>query len=439
MRNHRAFGTDTDMTGARLCGAVLAAGWGGIGCLLAPALRLNLSRRLKRGRETPASLPQRRGVASMGRPPGPLVWLHAASVGESIAVLPVIGQLLAISPSHHILVTTGTVTGASILHARLPGMDGHERVLHQFAPLDVPHWVARFVDFWRPDAAALVESELWPNLIATCRRRRIPLALLNGRLSDRSLARWGKARCLLGRMLSSFAWVMARSPEDGRRLRLGGAGRIDLVADLKDAAAPLPYDPAQLDLIRHHLAGRPVWVAASTHQGEEAEIIAASVIIRQAMPDALTIIIPRHPERGAAIAALAAHPPRRAAGQFPTTQDGIWICDTLGETGLFFALGAPVFMGNSLPGCTGGGHNPIEPARAGCPIATGPKTGNFRQAYARLGDRVHNVRTARDIAPWVITQLRHPGRDSIVAPDPSPSDPDIARQVALAIVALGQR
>ncbi|GCE89553.1 3-deoxy-D-manno-octulosonic-acid transferase [Komagataeibacter diospyri] len=428
-----------DMTGARLCGAVLAAGWWGVASLLPPVLRLNLSRRLKRGREIPASLPQRRGIAGMSRPHGPLVWLHAASVGESIAVLPVISQLLAARPFHHILITTGTVTGAEILHARLPGMDGHERVLHQFAPLDVPHWVTRFVDFWRPDAAALVESELWPNLFATCRRRRIPLALLNGRLSDRSLARWGKARCLLARMLSTFTWVMARSPEDARRLRQGGARRIDLIADLKEAATPLPCDPAQLELIRRHLGGRPVWVAASTHPGEEAEIIAASAIIRQAVPDVLTIIIPRHPERGADIAALADYPPRRAAGRFPTTRDRIWICDTLGETGLFYALGAPVFMGNSLSGCTGGGHNPVEPARAGCPIATGPKTGNFRQAYARLGDRVHNVHTARDIARWVITQLRHPDRGSGTSPDTAPSNPDMARQVALAILALGQR
>ncbi|GBQ38198.1 3-deoxy-D-manno-octulosonic acid transferase [Komagataeibacter europaeus] len=432
--------TRPDMTGARLCGAVLGAGWWGVASLLAPVLRHNLSRRLKRGKETPASLPQRRGIASMGRPHGPLVWLHAASVGESISVLPVISQLLAISPSHHILVTTGTMTGAEILHARLPGIDGHERVLHQFAPLDVPRWVARFADFWRPDAAALVESELWPNLIATCRRRRIPLALLNGRLSDRSLARWGKARCLLARMLSTFTWVMARTPEDARRLQHGGAERIDMIADLKDAAAPLPCNPADLAAIGRTLGGRPVWVAASTHQGEETEILAASIIIRQAVPDALTIIIPRHPEHGADIGALADRPlPRRAAGQFPTARDAVWICDTLGETGLFYALGAPVLMGNSLPGCAGGGHNPVEPARAGCPIATGPKTGNFRQAYARMGQRIHYVHTARDIAQWVITQLRHPDRDGVLAPDPSPPDPDIARQVALAILTLGQR
>ncbi|WP_010507813.1 3-deoxy-D-manno-octulosonic acid transferase [Komagataeibacter europaeus] len=432
--------TRPDMTGAGLCGAVLAAGWWGIASLLAPFLRLNLSRRLERGKEIPASLPQRRGIAGVDRPHGPLIWLHAASVGESISVLPVISQLLTISPSLNILVTTGTITAAEILHARLPGANGHERVLHQFAPLDVPRWVARFVDFWRPDAAALVESELWPNLIAACRRRRIPLALLNGRLSDRSLAGWGKARCLLARMLSALAWIMARTPEDARRLQYGGARRIDMIADLKDAAAPLPCNPADLAAIERALAGRPVWVAASTHQGEEAEILAASTIIRQAVPDALTIIIPRHPERGADIAALADHaPPRRAAGQFPTARDIIWICDTLGETGLFYALGTPVLMGNSLPGCAGGGHNPVEPARAGCPIATGPETGNFRQAYARMGQRIHYVHTARDIAQWVVMQLRHPDRGSTPFPDPSPSDPDIARQVALAILALGQR
>ncbi|MBV0887318.1 3-deoxy-D-manno-octulosonic acid transferase [Komagataeibacter oboediens] len=433
--------THRDRMGTGPCGAVLAAAWWGVASLLPPFLRLNLRRRLTRGRETSDSVPQRRGIASLAsRPPGPLIWLHAASVGESVALLPVISQLLAISPTHTILVTTGTVTGAGIMQARLPGLHGHERVIQQFAPLDVPRWVARFLDFWRPDVAALVESELWPNLIASCRRRHIPLALLNGRLSDRSLARWGMARCLLARILSAFSWVMARSPEDAQRLRLGGAARIDLVADLKEAAPALPYDPSALDEIHHHLAGRPVWVAASTHRGEEAGILAASHLVRHTVPDALTIIIPRHPERGTEIETLAGHPlPRRAEGQFPTDHDAVWICDTLGETGLFYALGAPVLMGNSLPGCAGGGHNPAEPAHAGCTIASGPQTGNFRQAYARMGTRVHYVRTAQDIAQWVIAHMGQRGSDNTVPTVASPSDPDIARQVAGAIVAMAGR
>ncbi|GBR22129.1 3-deoxy-D-manno-octulosonic-acid transferase [Komagataeibacter nataicola NRIC 0616] len=422
---------------------MLGAGWHGLSTLLAPILRVNLRRRLAHGKETPASLPQRRGLASRPRPPGLLAWLHAASVGETVALMPVVQHLLDLDPTLHVLITTGTVTGNAILHDRLPAMTGQDRVMTQFAPLDVPCWGARFLDYWRPDVGALVESELWPNLIAACHARHVPLALLNGRMSDRSLASWRRAACLLARMLSTFAWVMARSAEDAARLQHGGATRIDLIADLKDAAPPLPHDPAALAELRTCLAGRPVWVAASTHPGEDATIIAASALVRQVVPDALTILIPRHPERGTDIAALTSPaPPRRALGQAPTAQDGLWICDTLGEMGLFLALGAPVLMGNSLPGCAGGGHNPLEPARAACPVASGPRIGNFRQAYARMEDSVRFVETAQDIAQWLIPLLQSPDarhKAGECARQHALPDPTLARNIAHALLALGLR
>ncbi|MGS0647892.1 3-deoxy-D-manno-octulosonic acid transferase [Komagataeibacter melomenusus] len=427
----------------RLCGAVLGAGWHGLSTLLAPALRVNLRRRLARGKETRASLPQRRGWATRARPPGLLAWLHAASVGETVALLPVVEHLLGADPALHVLVTTGTVTGSAILHERLPAIAGQDRVITQFAPLDVPRWGARFLDYWRPDVGALVESEFWPNLIAACHARKMPLALLNGRMSDRSLASWRRAACLLARMLSAFAWVMARSTEDAARLRHGGATRIDLIADLKDAAAPLPQDPAAGRRLHALLGSRPVWVAASTHEGEDATIIAASALVRQAVPDALTILIPRHPERGADIASLVdPAAPRRALGQAPAAQDGLWVCDTLGETGLFFALGAPVMMGNSLPGCAGGGHNPLEPARAGCPIASGPRVSNFRQAYARMADCVQSVETPPDLARWLIPLLQNPeARHKAGARARQHAQPDstLARRIAHALLALVPR
>ncbi|GBQ51902.1 3-deoxy-D-manno-octulosonic acid transferase [Komagataeibacter sucrofermentans] len=427
----------------RLCGAVLEAGWYGLSSLLAPVLRINLRRRLAHGKETPASLPQRRGLANRPRPPGVLAWLHAASVGETVALLPVVEHLLDADPTLHVLVTTGTVTGSAILHDRLPAMAGQDRVITQFAPLDVPRWGARFLDYWHPDVGALVESELWPNLIAACHARHMPLALLNGRMSDRSLASWRGAACLLARMLSTFAWVMARSAEDAARLQHGGATRIDLIADLKDAAPPLPHDSAELARLQTVLAGRPIWVAASTHPGEDATIIATSALVRQAMPDALTILIPRHPERGTDIAALASpYAPRRALGQTPAAQDGLWICDTLGEMGLFFALGAPVLMGNSLPGGTGGGHNPLEPARAGCPVASGPRIGNFRQAYARMEDSVQFVETPPDIAQWLIPLLQSPEachKAGARARRHALPDPTLAQNIAHALLALGPR
>lgn len=433
--------TRAHMTGQSLCGALLGAGWWGVASLLAPLLRVNLRRRARRGREIVACLPQRRGIAGQKRPTGRIIWLHAASVGENVAIVPVIGRLVASHPQLHVLVTTGTVTGADVLMTRLANMPGHERVIHQFAPLDVPRWVERFLAHWRPDVAALVESELWPNLINACQHRHIALALVNGRMSDRSLAGWRRARCLLRRMLSAFAWVMARSTEDAGRLMHGGASRIALVADLKDAAAPLPCNPAELARLRHRLAGRPVWVAASTHPGEEATFMEAAELVRHAVPDALGILIPRHPERGTEIAAMSAPvPPRRALEQWPAAHDGLWIADTLGETGLFYSLAAPVVLGNSLPGCEGGGHNPNEPARMGCPIAHGPQTSNFRAAYARLGNSVRCVNTAADIAAWVIPLLQQPvtaralgaRTRALAAPDP-----EIADRVARALVALG--
>ncbi|GBQ11174.1 3-deoxy-D-manno-octulosonic acid transferase [Komagataeibacter rhaeticus] len=433
--------TRMHITGRDLCAALLGAGWWGLASLLAPVLRANLRRRARRGREIAACLPQRRGIASRSRPAGRLIWLHASSVGENVAIIPVIGQLLINDPSVHVLVTTGTVTGAEVLVARVADMAGHGRVIHQFAPLDVPRWVARFLDSWRPDVAALVESELWPNLIAACQHRQIALALVNGRLSDRSLAGWRRAHCLLRRMLSAFGWVMARSMEDAGRLEQGGASRIDLVADLKDAAPPLPCNPAELAALRHGLAGRPVWIAASTHQGEEPVLIAAAELVRQAVPDALAIIIPRHPDRGTEIATMATPaPPRRALEQWPSIHDGVWIGDTLGETGLFYGLGAPVLLGNSLPGCTGGGHNPAEPAHMGCPIATGPQTGNFRAAYARLGDCARRVHTAQDIAAWVIPLLQQPASARALGARTSrlaAPDPEVARRVAHALLAPG--
>ncbi|AZV38084.1 3-deoxy-D-manno-octulosonic acid transferase [Komagataeibacter xylinus] len=435
--------TQRPATRGRLCGALLGAGWHGLSALLAPVLRLNLRRRLARGKETRDSLPQRRGLATRPRPPGLLVWLHAASVGETVALLPVIEQLLDAASAPHVLVTTGTVTGNAILHDRLPAMAGQEWVIAQFAPLDVPRWGARFLDYWRPDVGALVESELWPNLIAACHARHMPLALLNGRMSDRSLAHWRRAACLLARMLSAFTWVMARSAEDAARLQQGGATRIDLIADLKDAAPPLPHDPTALAELQAMLAGRPVWVAASTHEGEDAAIIAASALVRQMVPDALTILIPRHPERGADIAAHApSSPPRRALGQAPTAQDGLWICDTLGEMGLFLALGAPVLMGNSLPGCAGGGHNPLEPARAGCPVASGPLIGNFRQAYGRMADSVRFVETPADITQWLIPLLQNPDachKAGAYAKQHALPDSALVRRIAHALLALDPR
>jgi len=344
--------------------------------LAAPLLRWNLRRRVGRGKEEAARLPEREGFAAT-RPPGRLIWLHAASVGESLSILPLIEALAARDPALTVLVTTGTVTSARLLPQRLPEhLRG--RLLHRFAPLDVPEWVGRFLDGWRPDAAGFVESELWPNMLSACAARGIPLALLNARISQRSARRWGRlAPEFAGRLLGHFALIMPRSAEDAERLAALGAPSLTPAGDLKLAAAPLPADDAALAALRAAIGPRPVLLAASTHPGEEAQIIAASALVRKGFPDLLTIIAPRHPERGAAIADA----PRRSLGALAGAGP-LYIADTMGELGLFYRVASMAFIGGSL--VPHGGQNPLEAARLGCPVIFGPDMANFRDATAAL-------------------------------------------------------
>ncbi|GAA4499673.1 glycosyltransferase N-terminal domain-containing protein [Gluconacetobacter tumulicola] len=385
--------------------------WAGLATLLAPALTLLLHRRLARGKEVRGRQRERMGLTARPRPAGRLVWLHAASVGETLSILPVITELLARAPDLHVLVTTATVTAANLLEQRLAGTAEGARVIHQFVPLDVPRWIGRFLRHWRPHAVALTESELWPNLIEACHRAGIPLALLNARLSDRARAGWSRLPGLADRMLGRFTWIAARSDLDAARLRALGATRIDIPGDLKNAAPPLPADPDTIDQLRTLLADRPVWLAAATHEGEEEQVADAARQLRARHPDLLTIIVPRHPERGPAIAETLGNAPRRAAGQEPGPNDSFWICDTLGELGLFYRVVPIVFIGNSLPGPgRRGGHNPLEPARFGTALATGPLTENFLDAFARLGDAVRVVPDAGALAEWIHIMLADPAR-----------------------------
>ena len=386
--------------------ALLSAGWTIAATLLAPALRLNLRNRAARGREIAARLPERRGIDPTPRPPGPLLWMHAASVGETISILPVLDALRHCA---NVLLTTGTVTSQALLDQRLAeqGLTGH--VLHRFAPLDVPAWVSRFLSHWRPDAAAFIESELWPNQIAACRTRGIPLMLVNARMSDRSFSLWRRVPGLARHIISGFTRIQARNEQDAARLRALGAARVDCPGDLKFAAPPLPVDQAELDRLRIALAGRPVWLAASTHPGEEALVAAAHHAVARSHPGLLTIIVPRHPDRGAALAAEL-QAPRRIAGQ-PPPPEGLWIADTLGELGLWYRLAPIAFVGRSLIP-PGGGQNPLEPARLGCAIAVGPHTSNFTDHVALLRDSggIVEIADAADLARFVRAMLDDPAR-----------------------------
>ncbi len=389
-----------------MCGLTRAAacGWAATASVLAPGLRWHLRRRAAKGKEIAARLPERRGIDPSPRPAGRLLWLHAASVGETVSVLPVLAHLPA---GVSVLLTTGTVTSAELAGRMLAGMGLADRVRHRFAPLDVPAWVGRFLDHWRPDAAAFVESELWPNQIAACRRRRIPMMLLNARLSAASFAWWRRAPGFARAVIGGFSRIQARGEEDAARFRALGAMRVETPGDLKLAAPRLAVDEIALDGLRAALAGRPVWVAASTHPGEEALIADVHARLAPHHPGLLTIIAPRHPERGAALAA-ALGAPRRGAGDAPPPA-GVWLADTLGEMGLWYRLAPIAFVGRSLL-APGGGQNPLEPARLGCAIAAGPHTGNFQEHVALLcqADAMRIVDTPDALAGFVAAMLADP-------------------------------
>ncbi len=346
----------------------------GVGRLAPPVARLALLRRRARGKEHPERYRERMGQPRRDRPDGALIWLHAASVGESQSALPLIGRLLARLPAAHIMVTSGTVTSAKLMDERLP-----ERAFHQFVPIDSPAWVRGFLNHYRPDLALWVESELWPTLLAETAQRGIPAVLLNGRLSERSFRRWRRFPGAARRLIRSFDPVMAQSEADAERFRRLGAARVEVPGNLKMAAAPLPADPAALAEIGQATAGRPVWLAASTHPGEEEAVAEAHRAVRRQFGDALLILVPRHPERGPAMAdelRRAGHSVGlRSAGDAPGGEREIYIADTLGELGLFYRAAPIAFVGGSL--APHGGQNLIEPAQLDCAILHGPNVGNF--------------------------------------------------------------
>ena len=348
----------------------------------AALIRLYLLRRRQQGKEHMERFSERLGRAGQPRPAGPLVWLHGASVGEALSALPLIDGLLLRRPEISILFTTGTVTSASILESRLP-----PRVMHQFVPVDRMPWVTAFLDHWRPDLAVWLESELWPNTLAALAARRIPALLVNGRMSEASCGRWKRwAPATVRYLLATFTACLAQTAADAERLRHLGASDATCVGNLKAAAPPLPTNEAELAALSAALDGRPRWLAASTHLGEEALMGRVHEVLATRHPGLLTLIVPRHAQRGAAIAeALRAQGlavARRAAGEPIAADTDIYVADTMGELGLFYRLSEIAVLGKSLIGR--GGQNPLEAARLGCAVLYGPHMGNFPEVTATM-------------------------------------------------------
>jgi 3-deoxy-D-manno-octulosonic-acid transferase len=355
---------------------------------LAPWL---LDRRAARGKEDAARVRERLGHAGLPRPDGPLVWLHGASVGETLSLLPLIGWLRMQRPDLTLLVTSGTATSADLLARRLPA-----GVIHQYAPIDAPGAVRRFLAHWRPGLVVLAEGEIWPNLIGQTKAAGAKLALVSARMTASSAAGWAKLPKSAKAVFGAFDAVLAQDGASARRLTVLGAGD-DGRLNLKLAGEALPVDPAALKAIAAAAGKRPILLAASTHRGDEAMVLDAYA---QADPDhrALLVIAPRHPARAQDVVDLARDEGFTAAlqSETPFGRAEVQVIDTLGELGPWFAAAALAYVGGGLSDRIGG-HNPLEAARLDCAVVSGPCVGNWASVYEALGDSAVTVRDVGDL------------------------------------------
>src|SRR6476661_2089924 len=290
---------------------------------LAPAV---IKRRLKLGKEDPERVSERRGMSADVRPTGPLVWIHGASVGEVLAAAALIERLRALNI--RILLTSGTVTSAAIVAKRFP-----PDIIHQYVPYDSPRYVARFLDHWQPSLALFIESDLWPNLILQSAARRLPMVLINGRMSHRSFPRWRRVHGTISVLLEKFDVCLAQSQTDAERFAALGCRNVIATGNLKlDVPAP-PADSAKLERLMSVTRGRPIIVAASTHPGEEEILLDAHRVLAGFFPSLLSVIVPRHPARGEAIArsiaASGLHVAQRSREELPTATTDIYVADTM--------------------------------------------------------------------------------------------------------------
>ena len=337
-----------------------------------PLFNALLSSRARKGLELPERLPERRGVAGLTNPGGPLVWVHAASVGEAQSALILVTRLREKNPGLHILMTTGTVSSAGLMQKNLP-----PGVIHQFYPLDHPGWTKSFLDHWRPSLVLWMESELWPNMLAEIKKRGIPAVLVNARLSDRSFRRWSWVRSSAREILSAFKLVLAQGESEAARYKTLGASAAFATGNLKYSAAPLRFNDTDLQILAAAIGARPLWLYASSHKGEEALACRVHTALKNIFPDLLTVIVPRHPNRRDEIAETCrahglAFILRGETKNPPTPDTDIYVADTFGELGLFYRLAPLALIGRSFSDDGGGGHNPIEAAQLNCAVLYGP-------------------------------------------------------------------
>ncbi len=351
-----------------------------------PLLSLLLERRLAHGKEDAARIGERKGMAVLPRPGGRLIWLHGASVGEAQSTLILIAQLRARFPDVTILLTTGTVTSARFMAQRLPA-----GVIHQYYPLDRPQWVKSFLAHWQPDFVLWMESELWPAMMCALQERRIPAILLNARMSPRSLRRWQLAPETARLLLQTFTPILTQTEFDAQSFRTLGAPQAQVAGNLKYAAAALPVNEDDLSILDQAAGHRPRWVYASTHAGEEEMACRLHQKLSRDIPNLLTIIVPRHPERRTDIVeackTIDVSLQLRGEDKIPPADNtDIYIADTMGELGLFYRFAPVACIGRSFSNDGGGGHNPIEAAQLGCTVLHGPLIQNLSAIYHDMNE-----------------------------------------------------
>ena len=374
--------------------------------LLAPALPLWLNMRARNGKEDPNRLSERKGISSDERPKGHVIWMHAASVGESQMLMPILNHMLSEHPDFHIVITTGTMTSAELLKKQLP-----DNALHQYAPADHPKAVGNFLSHWQPDMAIFAESELWPNMILMTKDTGIPMALINARMSANSIERWAKRGKKSGQaLLSTFDVILAADTQTADGLTWLLDREIECAGNLKDAAPALSCNMDELKKLKAATKGRAIWCAASTHKGEEEHIASTALEIKKTHPNALLILAPRHPERAKGVKDILTKAGlkslRRSSRRLPTNETDVYIIDGMGHMGLVYRLAKIGFIGGSLiEGLSG--HNPLEPARLGCAVITGKYISSFADAYMALlsFEAVTRILEPRELAPAVLKFL----------------------------------
>ncbi len=347
----------------------------------APILHLILKYRVRNGKEHPLRVKEKQGIITLERNQSPLIWLHAASVGEAQSSLILINHLLDIHSDIEIIVTTGTLTSANMMKKKLP-----KRAFHQFAPLDHPLWVAKFLDYWDPKCIFWMESELWPNTLHEIKDRDIPAILINARMSARSYKGWLRFKKLAKDALRSFDLILSQTENDKHNFLQLGAHKVISTGNMKFSASKLTVNKPDLHQLQQTLRNRPIWLYASTHSGEEKLACELHEKLKASIPDLLTIIVPRHPDRRDEIIEQTAHFNlnillRGKQRSLPEKNTDIYIADTIGELGLFYRISSIACIGRSFSEDGGGGHNPIEAAQLGCAVLHGPNVQNLQDVF----------------------------------------------------------